>query len=225
MPSVLPFSSGFLTTVNIDREAENLTAFIDEIKTLTKDLNNLGVSWALVGALACSVYAEPRTTRDIDITVALSGRNELDNFVKKLTALGYFNPQLLMHATPVITMGCRVFIQIKNDYSIPIDLLNNNCGIENEIVAAATTIEILPSLSLPVARLGHLMAMKILSQDSGDRIRDRSDIMAMLAIVDSTEISLCRAAILLITDRGFHRGRNLNAILDDFLVLSGRTFH
>ncbi len=38
---------------------------------LQGDLKAIGASWALVGGLAVSARAEPRTTRDIDVAVAV----------------------------------------------------------------------------------------------------------------------------------------------------------
>lgn len=40
------------------------------------------------------------------------------------------------------------------------DLLFASSGIEHEIVAAADPLEVLPDLTVPVARTGHLIALK-----------------------------------------------------------------
>jgi len=46
-----------------------------------------------------------------------------------------------------------------------IELLFASSGIESEVVADADAIELLPNLTLPVARAEHLIALKVLSRD------------------------------------------------------------
>lgn len=41
------------------------------------DLEDLGVRWALIGGLAVSAGAEPRTTRDIDVYLPIVKRGQL----------------------------------------------------------------------------------------------------------------------------------------------------
>lgn len=46
-----------------------------------------------------------------------------------------------------------------------VDVLFASSGIEPELVRAAEPIEVLPSLTVPVARTGHLIAVKLLARD------------------------------------------------------------
>ena len=45
----------------------------DALIRLDADLRAIRARWALVGGLAVSARAEPRTTRDIDVAIALAG--------------------------------------------------------------------------------------------------------------------------------------------------------
>jgi hypothetical protein len=94
-------------------------------------------------------------------------------------------------------------------------LLFASSGVEPEIVSAAEPIEILPSLVVPVARVGHLIALKLLARDDVTRPQDTVDLRALLRCASPAELTLARDAIALITSRGFNRGRDLSAALDD----------
>ena len=58
----------------------------EELRAITSALENAGVTYALVGGLAVSIYATPRATKDIDILLAPSDLNKL---VAALRPLGY----------------------------------------------------------------------------------------------------------------------------------------
>ncbi len=61
-----------------------------------------------------------------------------------------------------------------------IDLLFAVSGIEPEIVAAADPVEAVPGFIVPVARIGHLVALKVLARDDRTRPQDRVDLGALL---------------------------------------------
>jgi hypothetical protein len=46
------------------------------LRDVVSDLDGLDVGWALVGGLAVSARAEPRTTRDVDVAVAVANATE-----------------------------------------------------------------------------------------------------------------------------------------------------
>jgi hypothetical protein len=198
-----------------------LSAFLAELQRVAEDLNRLNVGWALVGALAYSVHAEPRTTRDIDVAMAVSSE-EIDRIAEMLVGWGYGEKQLLMQSGPVRRLGVRVMVPSRLPYSIPLDLLSSSCGIEGEIVRGAITIELLPSLFVPVASLGHLLAMKLLSQDDFERVRDKADANALMMRAAPEDIECARRALQLMTERGFNRDKNLAAELSSCLSLAGK---
>ena len=91
---------------------------------------------------------------------------------------------------------------------VVVDLLFASSGIESEVVGAAETLEIIPSLFLPIARVGHLIALKLLAQTPG-RPQDAADLSALRGIATKQDLEDARQAIDLITERGFNRGRDL----------------
>jgi hypothetical protein len=92
-----------------------------------------------------------------------------------------------------------------------LDLLFASCGIEQAIVAAAEILEVVPGLRIPVARAGHLIAMKLRAADARTRPQDADDIRALLGSANARETRRTTAALDLITKRGFGRGRDLAA--------------
>jgi predicted nucleotidyltransferase len=97
------------------------------------------------------------------------------------------------------------------------DLLFASSGIEPEIVAAAEAIDVLPGLRVPVACVGDLIALKLLARDDRRRPQDADDLAALRRVASAAEIDRARLAIRLIQDRGFHRGRDLPALLGTWL--------
>jgi hypothetical protein len=89
-------------------------------------------------------------------------------------------------------------------------------GIEGEIVEEAELLEVLRELSIPVARTGHLIALKILSRDDEIRPQDVVDLRALTKKASREEIARARKALKLIESRGFQRGRPLLKLLEDF---------
>lgn len=98
------------------------------------------------------------------------------------------------------------------------DLLFCSSGIEPEIVASAEPLVLFPGTVVPVARAGHLLALKRLSEDPDRRPQDRMDILALVERASDADLALAREAILLIRERGFHRDRDLGAALDRVLA-------
>ena len=74
-----------------------------------------------------------------------------------------------------------------------------------ELAAAATELEVLPSVHVPIATLGHLLALKALAMDDAARPQDRIDILGLLKHADEQEIARAQEAIALLTARGFKR--------------------
>lgn len=90
------------------------------------------------------------------------------------------------------------------------DLLFASPGIEPEIVAAAEPFEIVAGLRIPVAVVGHLLALKLLSR-SPARPQDGSDLQALLAVAAPTDLTLAEASLRRIQALGFHREKDLLA--------------
>jgi hypothetical protein len=182
------------------------------LRSVSADLAECGVSFALVGGLAVSVRTEPRFTRDADLAVALADDAEAEALISRLRGYGYGVATVLEQAA--VGRLATVRLQHSDAAHAPVvDLLFASSGIEPEIVTHAEEIEILPSLPIRVARTGHLIALKLLSRDDVERPQDLVDLRALLRSATPGELALARDSIALITTRGFNRGRSLSADL------------
>ena len=134
----------------------------ETIHRIATELDAAGVSWALVGGLAVSARAEPRTTRDIDIAVAVEDDHEAESLVSDLRARGFPADAIVEQTATNRLATARLHSTASG---IVVDLLFASSGIEAETVTEAETLEILPGLKIPVARIPHLIALKVLARD------------------------------------------------------------
>ncbi len=181
----------------------------EALARICNELSAGRVPFALVGGLAVSARAEPRLTRDVDLAIAVTDDDATERHISMLASRGY-----AVAATVEQTKTGRlatVRLAAPGATALVVDLLFASCGIEAEIVAAAEPLEILPGLVIPVARAGHLIAMKLLARDDRERPQDLDDIRALLDVATSADRRLVTTAIGLITKRGFARGRDLAA--------------
>jgi hypothetical protein len=183
---------------------------------LVADLRALRLRWALVGGLAVSVRARPRTTEDLDVAIAVSGDREAEKVAFSLRNLGYqYLPEHALEQKDVGRLATvRFFSQRPEGREVVVDLLFASSGIEPEIVAAAEPVEVLPGLVVPVARTGHLVALKVLA----GRELDVRDARWLWEAADEGERQLARDSLLLITERRFNRGKDLLAELGRLLA-------
>lgn len=187
-----------------------------ELRRIVQALGDQGVAAAVVGGLAVSARAEPRFTRDADLAVAVLDDLEAERIVRALQHRGYRVLQSLEHLTTRRLATVRLLPPGGGTEGVIVDLLFASSGIEPEIVAAAEGLELLPGLHLPVAGIGHLLAMKLLSFDPVSRATDGQDLVHLLAEATESDLETCREAIRTIEDRGYHRGRDLPALLHRF---------
>jgi len=61
---------------------------------------------------------------------------------------------------------------------------------------------------LPVARLSHLLALKLLSREDRSRPQDRADALMLLSAAEPEDLDETRQALALIEHRGYARGRD-----------------
>ena len=66
--------------------------------------------------------------------------------------------------------------------------------------------------------IGHLVALKLLSNDTRTRPQDSADLRALRRELDQVEVARAREACALIEIRGFARGRDLKAALETYLA-------
>jgi len=192
-----------------------VTPLRDSLARATAALDDLGARCALVGGLAVSVRTEPRFTRDIDLAVAVDNDEEAQALVRELRAKGF---QATGHLEQKATGRLATVRLTEAGASAPVvDLLFASTGIEREIVDAAEELEALPGLTIPVARVPHLLALKVLARDDRARPQDLGDARALLERAEPRDLDEVRRLLGLIAARGFARGRDLNAELERLL--------
>lgn len=99
-----------------------------------------------------------------------------------------------------------------------VDLLFASCGIEPEVVSAATSAEVFSGLIVPVATIGHLIALKVLSRNDDTRPQDIIDLRALIVEASEADLAMARDGLTLITERGYDRGKSLQTDLDALLA-------
>jgi predicted nucleotidyltransferase len=182
---------------------------------IASDLRELRVEWALVGGLAVSVWAEPRLTRDIDLAVTAESDRDSERLVRHLSGRGYRATDVIEHEPTARLATAR--LSHRQQAPVVIDLLFASSGIEKEVVQEAVEVEVFEGVRVPVAALPHLMAMKILARDDRTRPQDYDDLVALMRRASPIETVHARRLLTLIEERGFARGRDLVAALEQVL--------
>lgn len=178
------------------------------------DLSALGREFALVGGLAVSSRAEPRLTRDADLAVAVTDDADAETLIRRLRRDGY-EVVAAVEQESIGRLATARLVRRRDEAGVVLDLLFASCGIELEIVSAAEEIAVLPGLVVPVATVGHLMAMKLLARDDRRRPADADDLAALAEIATDDDWDQASEATSLIVERGYHRGRDLVAALSE----------
>ncbi len=172
-----------------------------------------GLGCALVGGFAVSVRTEPRFTRDVDLAVAVDDDRAAETFVRSVLGRGHTLVANVEHEA----QGRLATSRVRLSGGEAVDLLFASSGIEREIVEAADPLEVLPGLTVPVARVGHLIALKLLARDDESRPQDAGDLRALVGVATAEDRELAAVAVRQIAARGFDRGRDLDAELDSLL--------
>lgn len=166
--------------------------------------------WAVIGGLAVSARAVPRFTRDVDLAVAVAGDDQAERLVVALGLRGWGTWAVVEQQA--VDRLAQVRLRSATPGQVTCDLLFASSGIESEIVRASESVEIVPDLVMPVAVVGHLIALKLLSVSDARR-QDELDLAALAEVAGPPDWTVADAAVRLIADRGFARGRDLHAAL------------
>ncbi len=189
-----------------------MTDLIAALGAALTDLHALGADVALVGGLAVAVRVDPRFTRDVDLAVSVLDDEGTEAVVRGLLHRGYGLIATVEQESTGRLATARLAMPSQGEHGVVLDLLFATVGIEQEIVAEASVVDVLPGLTISVAQVGHLLAMKLLSRDE-HRPLDQADIDALLRVADDRELQRVHEAITLIEQRGCHRGRDLGQAL------------
>jgi hypothetical protein len=185
-----------------------VTSLEEALRQISTHLTEAHVPFALVGGLAVSARTEPRFTRDADLAVAVASDAEAEALVRELRARGY-GIDAIVEQDAVGRLATARLTRSSQARAPVIDLLFASSGIEREVVAEAEPLELLPKLVISVARVGHLIALKVLSRDDVSRPQDLADLRALLRVTSASELERARQALVLVAARGYHRGREL----------------
>lgn len=193
-----------------------MTTLESRLRSVVAALDAAGVGCALVGGLAVSIRTEPRFTRDADLAVAVASDLEAEALIRQLRGAGH-EVQALVEQDAVGRLATVRLGDVADAGASVVDLLFASSGIEHELVRDAESLEVLPGLTMRVARTGYLIALKVLSRNDIERPQDIVDLRALLKVASSDDIDCARHALDAITSRGFQRGRDLLAALDELL--------
>ena len=172
-------------------------------------LNEQHQPWALVGGLAVSVRTEPRFTRDVDLAVAVADDLAAETLIHRLHGVGFRVLATVEQEATHRLATARLAPMGEQPEGLMLDLLFASSGIEPEVCAEAELIEVFPSVSVPVARLHHLIVLKSLSRDDRSRPQDAADLRQLIMVAEPVDLEAACHAARLIEARGFNRSRNL----------------
>ena len=179
------------------------------------DLGAMKMRWALIGGWAVSLRSTPRFTKDLDFAIAIADDGEAEDVVLRLRGYGYTPMKVIEQDYVERLSGVRL---ARQGSEVIVDLLFASSGIENEIVASADRIRALPRLMVPVATTAHLIALKILA----GRDQDVADLGNLGRAASDADLDTARDSVRLITARGFNRGRDIVAELEQYIADMGR---
>jgi predicted nucleotidyltransferase len=198
-----------------------MNLIVEALRGVTALLSEAGATFALVGGFAVAVRAEPRFTRDVDLVVAVSGDAQAEALVGALRGHGYQVLAIVEQEAVKRLATVRLLPPGGLAGGVVIDLLFASSGIEPEVARSAEALELVDGLIVPVALRSHLLALKVLARDDRRRPQDLGDLRALLERATAEEVSEARAALALIAERGFHRGRALVSDLEALLADPG----
>ena len=171
-------------------------------------LRQENVKGCIVGGLAVSARCDPRFTRDVDIAVVVDTDEHAEALIHALASHGLRMVGLVEQEA----VGRLAMARLSTEDGLSVDLLIASSGIETEVVTNAEILEVVQGVLLPVARTGHLIALKLLSVAPG-RETDAGDLRNLAAVATQDEWNLASEAVAQIQERGFARGRQLDAEL------------
>jgi hypothetical protein len=179
----------------------------DLLRRIAADLVAAKARFAVVGGHAVSARTQPRFTRDIDLAVAVADDRQAEALVGGLVPRGYRVVAILEQEGTGRLATVR--LEHASAPGVVVDLLFATAGVEPEVVAGATPLQVLDGVVLPVASVGHLLALKTLSTDDSKRPQDRVDICALLGVATAADVQVAEEALTAMTQRGCNRGRDL----------------
>ncbi len=185
------------------------------VKTVAEHLRGLRVEFALVGGIAVSLRTIERFTKDVDFAISVEGDAEAESIVESLRRAGFRIAMFLEREEDGRLATVRLISG--GEVEVFVDLLFATSGIENEVIADATSLEVFPGFVVKLASVPSLIAMKLLSADWDVRPQDIIDLRYLIKSANRDEIAKTSNLIGLINERGFNRNKELQKDLDDYI--------
>ena len=141
------------------------------LKILSRILEKLGCRWYVFGAQAVNVYARPRMSVDVDVTVEID-RADVSSFIKEMAGEGFevpvSDPDSFIQKTRVIPFADETGGMV-------LDVVLAGPGLEKIFLNRAKKLE-LGGIEVPVISPEDLIVTKILA----GRTKDLEDVEAIL---------------------------------------------
>ncbi|MBO0802338.1 MAG: nucleotidyl transferase AbiEii/AbiGii toxin family protein [Nocardiopsaceae bacterium] len=193
-----------------------MTGLEEVLRRAAADLDGVGAKWAIIGGLAVATRAAPRFTQDVDFAVSVRDDAEAEDIVHRMSVRGYGVGMMLEQEYVHRLATIRLVRPIPGTSQVFVDLLFGSSGIEDQVVAQADRLEVWPQFQVPVARVGHLIALKLLSRDER-RLQDQLDLRALREVATDADLEDARKGVALIVERGYHRDRALEEDFEQFV--------
>lgn len=183
-------------------------------------LDQIEARYALIGGQAVAARAAPRFTEDVDFAVSIASDEEAQRVVFALQQRGWV-VRTSLEQTALRRLATVRLSPPNEPADLLVDLLFAACGVEPEAVEHATKLDLGYAAPLPVASVGHLIAMKVLSE-SDERLQDRIDLVNLMVAATPRDLEIAQTAVDLIQQRGYGRKKKLRAVFERFLKQAKR---
>jgi len=132
--------------------------------SLQKLLGDSGISSAVIGGIAVSVWGRPRATEDVDLKVLLR-RDEADRLIALL------HPDYVpLNVDPRDALRRNGVLFVRDSNGIRLDLQLADVSLDESVIARARSIELAPGLSARVCTAEDLILYKMISTRKQDQV-------------------------------------------------------
>jgi hypothetical protein len=131
----------------------------------------------------------------VDVVVEVRDDPDAESLVLDLQAAGFRVLAAVEQDSVHRLATARLVSPGGTERGVVVDLLFASSGIEREVARAADSLEILAGLRVPVARIGHLIALKLLARDDRRRPQDLDDLRALLRESSPVDLDEAKQAV------------------------------
>ena len=185
-----------------------MNEFQSALAAATACLRDSGLPFAVVGGVAVSARTVPRFTQDVDYSVAVGSDAAAQALGLHLFSCGFEQHSVLENTRT----GRMATLRLRHD-AIIVDLLLDASGIEAEIAAGATLVDLPGVGPCPVASISALLATKALARANRDRPEDEADLRRLASAASQSQWADALRLVGLIGQRGYGEGDVLLGIL------------